>query len=66
MSRVTPAERRAIEALASHGTVKQAALALGKSPHTIERQLESARERLGVQTTIEAYRLVVTEADIGK
>ncbi len=59
---VTKAEKAALDAVASYGTVKQAAVALGKSPHTIERQLESARQRLGVSTTIEAYR----KADIGK
>ncbi len=54
--KVTPEELRAIEAVARCGTVKEAAVALGKSPHTIERQLESARRRLDVGTTIEAYR----------
>lgn len=56
--RVTPAEKQAIEAYARHGTVKQAAEHLGKSPHTVERQLESARQRLNVTTSIEAYRIV--------
>jgi DNA-binding transcriptional LysR family regulator len=53
---ITPEERRALEAVAKYGTVKEAAQELGKSPHTIERQLESARRRLGVTTTIAAYR----------
>lgn len=56
MSRVTPAERRAIEAVLRHGTVKEAATALGKSPRTVEQQLAKARERLAVTTTIEAVR----------
>jgi DNA-binding NarL/FixJ family response regulator len=54
--KVTPAERQALDAIALHETVKGAAAALGKSPHTIERQLESARRRLGVTTTIAAYK----------
>lgn len=54
--KVTPAELAALEAVAKYETVKEAAHALGKSPHTIERQLESARQRLGVSTTIAAYR----------
>ena len=55
---LTPAERQALEAVAKFGTVKEAASALGKSPHTLERQLESARKRLDVTTTIAAYRKV--------
>lgn len=61
--RVTPAERRALEAVLRHGTVKGAAAALGKSQHTIERQLESARERLDVTTTIEAVRRVFIDIE---
>lgn len=57
-SPLTPAERRALEAVARLGTVKQAATALGKRPKTIEGQLATARSRLGVTTTIEAYRAV--------
>lgn len=56
--RTTPAERRALEAVLQHGTVKGAAFATGKSPHTLVRQLASARARLGVTTTIEAARMV--------
>lgn len=55
--RTTPAERRALEAVLQHGTVKGAAFATGKSPHTLVRQLASARARLGVTTTIEAVRV---------
>jgi DNA-binding NarL/FixJ family response regulator len=61
-SRLTPAERRALEAVSRCGTVKQAAVALGKRPKTIEGQLATARSRLGVATTIEAYRLTRDEA----
>ncbi len=53
---VTKAEKDALEAVANYGTVKEAAAALGKSPHTIVRQLASARQRLDVTTTIAAYR----------
>lgn len=57
-SPLTPAERQAIEAVSRHGTVKGAAAALGKRPKTIEHQLATARARLGVTTTIEAYRVL--------
>ena len=50
---MTPAERRALEALRQFGTVKEAAHALGKSPKTVEHQLASARVRQGVTTTIQ-------------
>lgn len=53
MSRPTPAEQAAIEAIGKHGTVKAAAHALGKSPRTVEQQLRSARERFGVDTTVQ-------------
>ena len=55
---LTPAERRALEAVARTGTVKGAAAALGRRPKTVEHQLATARARLGVATTIEAYRTV--------
>lgn len=52
---VTPAERKALEALSIHETVKAAAHALGKSPRTIEQQLASARARLGVSKSMTAF-----------
>lgn len=52
---VTPAERRALDAVYRHGSVKVAAHALGRSPRTIEQQLRTARDRLGVETTLQAY-----------
>ena len=58
MSRVTPAERRALEAVLAYGTTKEAAHALGKSPRTVEQQLARVRERLDVGTTLEAVRRV--------
>ena len=60
-SHLTPAERRALEAVARHGTVKSAAAALGKRPKTVEHQLAAARVRLGATTTIEAYRVLRDE-----
>lgn len=54
MKRLTPAERRALDAVGRHGTVKAAANALGRSPRTVDQQLRSARERLGVTTTVGA------------
>lgn len=61
MSEVTPAERSALEAVLRHGTTKEAAASLGKSPRTVEQQLASARERLAVTRTIEAIRIVLVE-----
>lgn len=61
MSRVTAAEREAIAAIAKHGTVKAAAFALGKSPRTVEQQLRMARERLGVDTTVQAVHRILVE-----
>lgn len=57
--KVTAAERRALEATWHHDTVKEAAAALGKSPRTVEQQLASARQRLGVTTTRAAIREVL-------
>lgn len=58
MKRITPAERRALEAVLRHGSQKAAAKALNRSTRTVEAQLASVRVRLGVQTTIEAVRMV--------
>lgn len=58
---VTRAERQALEAVMRHGTAKGAAFALGKSPRTVEKQLESARQRLDVHSTVEVVRLVFVE-----
>jgi DNA-binding NarL/FixJ family response regulator len=55
MKRVTPAEKRALDAMARYGSVKAAAFALGKSPHTVTRQLDSARRRLGAESSMQAY-----------
>lgn len=61
MRTVTPAERRALEAVMRTGTAKGAASELGRSQRTVEQQLATARERLGVTTTIEAVRIVFVE-----
>ena len=58
---VTMAERRALEGVLRHGTIKGAACALGLSPRTIEHQLANVRSRLDVTTTIEAMRIVFIE-----
>ena len=61
MSDVTPAQRSALEAVMRHGTVKEAAHALGKSPNTVRQQLADVRERLDVTTTIQAVRIVFVD-----
>lgn len=53
MKEITPAEREALREFVRRG-VKGAAASLGKSPHTITRQLESARKRLDAQSSSEA------------
>lgn len=63
MSRLTPAERRALEAFGQHGSVKSAAHAIGKSPRTVEQQLKSARTRLGVDTTVQAVVWVIRDVE---
>lgn len=63
MKPVTPAERRALEAVLRHGTVKGAAGAMGKSPRTVEQQLARVRERLDVTTTIQAVRMVFLDEE---
>lgn len=59
---VTTAEKRALRAYGLHGSTKAAAFALGKSPRTVEHQLRTARERLGVETTVQAVVRVVEGA----
>jgi hypothetical protein len=44
---LTPAEKAAIAAYQRHGTYKEAAAALRKSPRTIQHQLATARIRTG-------------------
>lgn len=55
MSDLTPAEMRALLAVAEYGGVAQAAHVLGKSARTIEQQLRSARQRLDADSTMQAY-----------
>lgn len=52
--KLTPAERKAIEAVQRTGSVKGAAFALGKSYWTIVAQTASARRRLGANSTLQA------------
>ncbi len=59
--RVTPAEERALEAMLRHGTIKEAAASMGKSPSTVNNQLAAARGRANVGTTIELVRIVFVE-----
>lgn len=62
MRDVTPAERDALREFMRRAGVKGAAAALGKSPHTIARQLDSARRRLGAQSSAEAaFRVFVDD-----
>lgn len=48
---LTPAQRRTIEAIRTHGTYKAAAAALGISPGTVDMHLGTARMRARVTTT---------------
>ncbi len=50
----TESEVAALTALSKGLTIKQTALELGKSERTVRNQLESARARIGANTTIEA------------
>ena len=55
MSTLTRAEQDALDAVARHGSIKAAAYALGKSPHTLTVQLANARRTLGADSTVQAY-----------
>lgn len=62
MTRLTPAERRALEAYGRHGSIKGAAYALGRSPRTVDQQLKSARSKLGVAANVQAVLIVDRES----
>jgi FixJ family two-component response regulator len=53
---LTPAERRAVQAVIEHGEDKRAANALGVSVSTLRSQTHAARAKAGVSCTV---RLVV-------
>lgn len=55
-TKITPAERRALDAVWNHGGVKEAASALGLSVNTVQAQLATARSRLGEPSTLAAIR----------
>lgn len=62
MSKVTAAERAALEAYARHGSVKAAAHALGKSPRTVRQQITAARDRLGADSPVQAaFRVLIPD-----
>ena len=50
---LTPAEARTIEAMARHGDVPAAAAALGLRGSTLRTQLDMARQKAGVATTLQ-------------
>lgn len=58
VSRLTEKERECLSRWLQHATAKEIALDLGITHHAVEKRLKSARQRLGVSTSLEAARLV--------
>lgn len=55
---LTPSERVALRALWTEGSTDRAASKLGRATSTVEKQLHSARRRLGLGRSLDAARLV--------
>ncbi|HEX3429655.1 MAG TPA: helix-turn-helix transcriptional regulator [Rhizomicrobium sp.] len=58
--RLTPAEQRLTQYLASGGRLSDAAREFGVSPHTVRNQLRAVFEKSGVQRQADLTRLVMT------
>lgn len=63
VARLTSKERECLERWLRHATAKEIALDLGVSHHTVEKRLKSARQKLGVATSLEAARLLEAAQD---
>ena len=58
VANLTDKEREALRLWLGHATAKEIALDLGVSHHAVEKRLKSARQKLGVQTSLEAARIL--------
>lgn len=60
IKRLTPAERECLRRCLEHQTAKQMAIDLGISAHAVEKRLKMARAKLGLSSSLEAAKLVVS------
>lgn len=63
---LTAKERECLHRWLCHATAKEIALELGISHHAVEKRLKSARQKLGVATTLQAARLLAREDGYGR
>lgn len=66
IARLTAKERECLDRWLAHATAKEIALDLGISHHAVEKRLKSARQKLGVPTTLEAARLLADSRGYGQ
>lgn len=64
--RLTLKERECLERWLGHATAKEIAIDLGISHHAVEKRLKSARQKLGVSSTLEAARCLATAEGYGQ
>ena len=65
VARLTAKERECLTQWLTHATAKEIALDLGISHHAVEKRLKSARQKLGVFTTLDAARLLASVEGYG-
>jgi DNA-binding CsgD family transcriptional regulator len=63
---LTDKERECLVRWLTHATAKEIALELGVSHHAVEKRLKSARQKLGVTTTLDAARMLAASEDYGR
>ena len=66
IDRLTPKERECLSRWLHHATAKEIALDLGISHHAVEKRLKSARQKLGVATSLDAARLLAEAEGYGR
>lgn len=66
VARLTVKERECLSRWLDHATAKEIALDLGISHHAVEKRLKSARQKLGVATTLDAARLLAAAEGYGR
>lgn len=66
VARLTAKERECLAQWLTHATAKEIAIDLGISHHAVEKRLKSARQKLGVSTTLDAARLLALVEGYGR
>ena len=66
VANLTDKEREALRLWLGHATAKEIALDLGVSHHAVEKRLKSARQKLGVQTSLDAARILAEAERYGR